>query len=82
MSGLDRRLPHYHLTGLREGADYTENKCYGKKTYKTRVVGGEMAEDLFDWGLCLPSGTQVTEKDLGRVIENIRKCHRRLGNFV
>ena len=31
-------------------AQNTQNK----KTYKARVVGGEVAEDLFDRGLCLP----------------------------
>ena len=47
-----------------------------KKRYKARVVGGEVAEDLFERGLCLPSGTAMTNGDLDRVIEIIRKCHR------
>lgn len=37
-------------------------------------VGGEVAEDLFDRGLCLPSGTNLTEGDLQRVVEVIRSC--------
>lgn len=48
----------------------------GKKRYPCRVVGGEVAEDLFDRGLCLPSGTAMTNSDLDRVIEVILKCHR------
>ena len=32
-----------------------------------RVAGGEVSEDLFRHGLCLPSGTQMTIKDLERV---------------
>ena len=32
-----------------------------------------MAEDLFERGLCLPSGTAMTEGDLDRVIETILK---------
>jgi dTDP-4-amino-4,6-dideoxygalactose transaminase len=31
-----------------------------EQTYKARVVGGEIAEDLFNRGLCLPSGTAMT----------------------
>ena len=30
-----------------------------------------MSEDLFDRGLCLPSGTAMTNSDLDRVIETI-----------
>ena len=42
-----------------------------EKRYKTRVVGGDVAEDLFNRGLCLPSGTAMTEGDLNRVIDTI-----------
>ena len=45
-----------------------------EKRYKARVVGGKVAEDLFDRGLCLPSGTAMTEGDLERVVEVIRNC--------
>jgi len=47
-----------------------------KKRYKTRVVGGEVAEDLFKRGLCLPSGTAMTEEDLDRVVEVILSCRK------
>jgi dTDP-4-amino-4,6-dideoxygalactose transaminase len=47
-----------------------------KKTYKARVVGGEVAEDLFSRGICLPSGTAMTEEDLDRVISTILKCRK------
>ena len=47
-----------------------------KQRYAARVVGGEVAEDLFDRGLCLPSGTAMTNGDLDRVIETLRKCCR------
>lgn len=43
----------------------------GKKNYRARVVGGEVAEDLFARGLCLPSGTGMTNMDLDRVIKTI-----------
>lgn len=43
----------------------------GKQRYRARVVGGEVAEDLFERGLCLPSGTAMTDGDLDRVIETV-----------
>jgi len=39
--------------------------------------GGEVAEDLFDRGLCLPSGSNLTEADLQRVVEVVRRATRR-----
>lgn len=40
------------------------------------AVGGEVAEDLFNRGLCLPSGSNLTESDLERVVSVIRRMHR------
>jgi len=39
------------------------------------VVGGAVAEDLFRRGLCLPSGTGMTEADIERVVEVIQRVH-------
>lgn len=47
-----------------------------KKRYKARIVGGKVAEDLFNRGLCLPSGTAMTDEDLDRVISVILSCKR------
>jgi len=33
------------------------------------VIGGSVAEDLFEHGLCLPSGSNLDESDLDRVVE-------------
>ncbi len=33
------------------------------------VVGGSVSKDLFDRGLCLPSGSAMTSADIGRVVE-------------
>lgn len=38
-----------------------------------RRRGGEVAEDLFQRGLCLPSGTAMTQDDLRRVVAAIRE---------
>jgi pyridoxal phosphate-dependent aminotransferase EpsN len=40
------------------------------------TFGGAVAEDLFNRGLCLPSGSNLTEGDLARVVEVVRKCLR------
>jgi pyridoxal phosphate-dependent aminotransferase EpsN len=41
-----------------------------------RVVGGKVSEHLFDWGLCLPSGSSLTPAEHDRVVEIIRSAHR------
>jgi dTDP-4-amino-4,6-dideoxygalactose transaminase len=38
--------------------------------------GGEVAEELFDLGLCLPSGSNLSDQDLACVIDEIVKCAR------
>lgn len=44
-----------------------------------RVVGGSVAEDLFERGLCLPSGTQMTPADQDRVMDVICQQHKSHG---
>jgi pyridoxal phosphate-dependent aminotransferase EpsN len=41
-----------------------------------RRVGGEVAARLFERGLCLPSGSRMTESELGRVVETILRAGR------
>lgn len=50
-----------HLQPLYEGAE---------------VLGGAVAEDLFERGLCLPSGSSLTEAEQDRVIEVVRRSYR------
>lgn len=40
------------------------------------AIGGDVSEDLFRRGLCLPSGSSLTEADLERITGVIRKCAR------
>jgi pyridoxal phosphate-dependent aminotransferase EpsN len=40
------------------------------------AVGGQVAEDLFNRGLCLPSGSNLSEADQERVVTVIRNVHR------
>ena len=39
-----------------------------------QVVGGRVAEELFAKGLCLPSGTAMSDGDLERILEIIINC--------
>jgi pyridoxal phosphate-dependent aminotransferase EpsN len=38
-----------------------------------RVVGGQVSEDLFEHGLCLPSGSSLTRTDQSRVIDIVSR---------
>jgi dTDP-4-amino-4,6-dideoxygalactose transaminase len=40
------------------------------------VYGGGVAEDLFNRGLCLPSGSSLSESDRSRVVEVLRAMYR------
>lgn len=40
---------------------------------KYPYYGNQVTEKLFQTGLCLPSGTNLTQSDLNRVVEQIRK---------
>ncbi|MCL1467431.1 DegT/DnrJ/EryC1/StrS family aminotransferase [Argonema galeatum] len=40
-------------------------------------IGGAISEELFDRGLCLPSGSNLMPEELQRVIDAIDRIHRR-----
>jgi dTDP-4-amino-4,6-dideoxygalactose transaminase len=44
---------------------------------KNRVYGGGVSEALFRDGLCLPSGSAMTDEDVERVACIIRRMNRR-----
>ncbi|HVV72774.1 MAG TPA: DegT/DnrJ/EryC1/StrS family aminotransferase [Verrucomicrobiae bacterium] len=46
-----------------------------------RIRGGSVSEELFETGLCLPSGSAMTESDLERVSQAIRRCHYTTGRY-
>jgi len=71
--------PVFHVEGRKE-QDVRRKAGNEKEEHKARVVGGEVSEYLFETGLCLPSGTQMTEEDLERVVNIIKNCHMRNKN--
>lgn len=40
------------------------------------MVGGEVSEELFATGLCLPSGSAMTDDDVDRVVDGLRRAVR------
>jgi pyridoxal phosphate-dependent aminotransferase EpsN len=42
-----------------------------------RLVGGAVSTRLFEQGLCLPSGSNLTYDDLGRIVEAVRGAWER-----
>ena len=42
-------------------------------------IGGAVAEELFEYGLCLPSGSNLTDEDLERVTSAIAQIHKENG---
>lgn len=40
----------------------------------TPYYGGDVAERLFERGLCLPSGSNLSDADLQRVVDGVRQC--------
>ena len=44
--------------------------------HECEVVGGGVAEVLFEHGLCLPSGSNLSEADLTRVAAAVRLLRR------
>jgi dTDP-4-amino-4,6-dideoxygalactose transaminase len=43
---------------------------------KCECIGGKVAEDLFTRGICLPSGSNLTDEELERVISVITAVHK------
>ena len=39
-------------------------------------VGGQVAEELFTDGLCLPSGSSLSEEELARVVAVVLRVYR------
>lgn len=44
---------------------------------RCRVRGGTVAQDIFERGLCLPSGSGLTEQDLSRIIDIVQRTSHR-----
>lgn len=55
-----------------ERSNTTTNHQPPTTNYPALAFGGQVAEELFDRGLCLPSGTAMTEADVERVVKIVK----------
>ncbi len=62
-------------TEVKSGPESLRQGNAQRVRHRARTVGGAVSEHLFERGLCLPSGTRMTEKDIDRVVRIIRKVH-------
>lgn len=75
VAGIDREVVREHLTSLNIEARPVWKPMHMQPLFEgTKCYGGAVSERLFDQGLCLPSGSSLTEEEQTRVIEAFRSC--------
>jgi dTDP-4-amino-4,6-dideoxygalactose transaminase len=75
LAGVDRNEVMTALTANRIESRPTWKPMHLQPLYKKQpVVGGRVSEKLFEQGLCLPSGTALSEGDILRIVGIIREC--------
>lgn len=75
--GVDREGVRLALAGQKIEARPVWKPLHLQPLFKhCEMVGGAVSEDLFERGLCLPSGSNLTEAELDRVIGAILDCGR------
>jgi dTDP-4-amino-4,6-dideoxygalactose transaminase len=61
-----------HLESLDIEARHAWKPMHLQDVYRgTAIRGGAVAEEIFRTGVCLPSGSAMTEDDIGRVVEGL-----------
>lgn len=75
--GADREQVRLHLESLEIESRPVWKPMHLQPVFSgCEVRGGAVAQDLFERGLCLPSGSSMTEEERARVVEAIRSLHR------
>lgn len=73
--GSDRETIRTHLESLNIEARPVWKPMHLQPLYSGyEIVGGKVADELFDLGLCIPSGSNLENEDRHRVVEAIRSC--------
>jgi dTDP-4-amino-4,6-dideoxygalactose transaminase len=76
--GVDRECVRLYLAERQIEARPVWKPLHLQPVFKDcDCFGGEVAIDLFDRGLCLPSGSNLSDEDLHCVIDAIVECSRR-----
>ncbi len=77
LAGLDRDMVIQKLENNNIEARPTWKPMHLQPLYKDcQSIGGTVAEEIFNTGLCLPSGTGMSDEDLQRVMSVVRSCWR------
>ena len=75
VSGTNREIIRLALEADRIESRPLWNPLHLQPLFKdAEYWGGEVSQGLFNSGLCLPSGTAMTEKEIIRIAAIIRKC--------
>jgi len=81
-AGIDRDFVMAELEKHNIESRPTWKPMHLQPLYKDcKIVGGQVSENLFAKGLCLPSGTGMTDAELERVIEIVRECWKKAGRL-
>ncbi len=77
VSGVDRNFVMTELEKHNIESRPTWKPMHMQPLYQDcKIVGGPVSEGLFVNGLCLPSGTGMTDKELELVVRVVRGCFR------
>jgi dTDP-4-amino-4,6-dideoxygalactose transaminase len=72
-AGTDREQVRLHLESLDIEARPVWKPMHLQPVFSaSQVIGGAVSEDLFEHGLCLPSGSNLTDADRDRVVGGVR----------
>jgi dTDP-4-amino-4,6-dideoxygalactose transaminase len=75
ISGTNRDVVFQELEEHNIESRPTWKPMHMQPLYKhCQVIGGSVSKRLFEQGLCLPSGTAMTDDDVCRVVEIVRSC--------
>jgi pyridoxal phosphate-dependent aminotransferase EpsN len=75
--GIDRDVVIQELEKNNIESRPTWKPMHMQPLYKEfEIIGGQVSEQIFKNGLCLPSGTSISEEDLQRVVSIVRACWR------
>jgi pyridoxal phosphate-dependent aminotransferase EpsN len=77
-AGVDREQVRLHLESLDIESRPVWKPMHLQPVFAScRAYGGDVSARLFETGLCLPSGSSLTEVDRRRVIEGVQECFPR-----
>ncbi|MBK8047812.1 MAG: DegT/DnrJ/EryC1/StrS family aminotransferase [Anaerolineales bacterium] len=80
-SGVDRELVRLALEAKNIESRPVWKPMHLQPVFATcECAGGSVGEHLFEHGLCLPSGSNMTQQDLHRVVDTIRTVFKQSGH--